>query len=86
MNEVHAEERARQARAEFEEDVARLQVVLAREAEQERIEKEAAARRRAEAQAHRRALVAQMAIQAEETSYLDDMQREVCTLVSTFLR
>lgn len=77
MNEVNAEERARMARQEFDEDVARLQAALNKEAEQERIEREAAGRRRAEAQAHRRALVEQMAIQAEETSYLDDMQREV---------
>ncbi len=35
------------------------------------------------AQAHRKALEEQMAIEAEETSYLDDMQKEVCVCDST---
>ncbi len=35
------------------------------------------------AQAHRKALEEQMATEAEETSYLDDMQKEVCVCDST---
>ena len=38
------------------------------------------------AQAHRRALEEQMAIEAEETSYLDDMQKEVGRGVLTYRR
>lgn len=76
MNKEHAEKRAIEAAREFADDKVRLKATLDREAAQEQAERDFAAQLKAEAQAHRRALVEQMAIQAEETGYLDDMQRE----------
>jgi len=75
-NEVTARQRALEAGKEFNEDMARLQATLDREAGEEAAEKAAAERRRLEAIEHRRRLEEQMAVEKEEQGELDKLYAE----------